>query len=95
NIEQYGEGATEGFIVNDGLCFTHTKLQGLQSEDGNMNNDKIDAKIIVYTTFITKSMMTDGQRSAVEKEHIEKWFQANWEILKESKGGTLKLRLEP
>lgn len=95
NIDQYGEGGKEGFVVKDGLCFAQTGFEGLQSNDGNRNNDIIDAKIIIYTTFIPKSMMTEGQRSAVEKEHIEKWFQAYWEFMKEAKGGTLKLRLEP
>jgi len=95
NIEQYGEGGKEGFIVNDGLCFAQTRLDVNSSEDGDRNKDKVNAVAILYTTFIPRYMMTEGQLFAIEKEHWEKWSQAYLNFLNEATDGTLTLRLEP
>ena len=95
NIEQYGEGGKEGFIVEDGLCFAQTRLDVISSEDGDRNNDKVNALAIVFTTFIPRYMMTQGQLFAIEKEHWEKWSQAYMNFMKEAPDGTLTLKLEP
>lgn len=92
---RHGEGGKNGFRVSDGICFAQTYIEGLQSDDGDRNKDRVDVMAIVYTTFMSECKMTDGQRNAIEKEHREKWMQAFLDYMKESKGGTLTLRLEP
>jgi hypothetical protein len=95
NIDQYGEGGKQGFRVRDGLCFAQTILEGKTSEDGDRTKDKVDAIAIVYTTFMTESLMTKGQKLAIEKEHWEKWTRAYLAFLKENNGNDIVLTLEP
>lgn len=93
-IEEYGEGARQGFCVKDGFCFTNSDLDGIFDEDGNREKDKVDAIMIEYKTFVTESMLTDGQRDAIAKEYCEKWKRSFQDFIKESKEGKLTLRLD-
>lgn len=95
NVEQYGEGGKNGYRVRDGVCFAQTCIEGQQSDDGDRNKDRVDAMAIVYTTFMSEYKMTDSQRFAIDKEHWEKWTRAYLDFMKESKGNSLTLRLEP
>ena len=71
NYKNHGENSGIGMRVPDGFCFTQTALEGQMSEDGNRNNDIVGTMIIVYTTFMKESEMSDTQRAAVNKEHLE------------------------
>ena len=51
--------------------------------------------IIVYTTFISKSEMTESQINAIEEKNLESWNQFLADFMKEAKNGVLKLKLEP
>jgi hypothetical protein len=93
NHELYGETGQYAYRVRDGICFARTGIQGKSNED--RLNDKIDAGFILYTTFMNESEMTDGQRSAISKEHREKWTQIASDFLKEAKDGVVTLTLEP
>lgn len=95
NIVEYGEGAKQGFRVRDGVCFTRTGLEGKFHRDEERDRDQVDAMAIVYTTFMSEYKMTDEQRSAIEKEHWEKWYESFMDFMKEAKGGKLTLKLEP
>jgi hypothetical protein len=89
NIEDYGEGAKQGFRVRDGICFTRTGCEG------DRDKNRVDAMVIVYTTFMSEYKMTDSQRLAIDKEHWEKWTQSFMDFIKESNNGVLSLKLEP
>lgn len=95
NHEQYGDTGQQAFRVRDGICFTQSVVEGIMSEDGDRHKDKVDAMLILYTTFMNESKMTDSQRNAIFKEHLEKWTQF-WEkdFPKEAKDGVITLKLE-
>ena len=95
NIDEYGEGAKQGFRVRDGVCFTRSDLEGDFHQDDERDNDRVDAMAIVYTTFMPEYIMTDEQRFAIEKEHWEKWTESFNDFIKEAKDGVLTLKLEP
>ena len=95
HIEEYGEGAKQGFRVKDGVCFTRTGLEGQFHNDENRNKDRVDAMAIVYTTFMSEHKMTNEQRIAIEKEHWEKWTESFKDFVKEAKDGILTLKLKP
>ena len=62
HIEQYGEDAGEGFLVQDGFCF---KLSGEEAVDGEDRT----VKISFYTTFMPLSEMSESQREAIFEEY--------------------------
>lgn len=95
HIEEYGEGAKQGFRVKDGVCFTRTVVEGKINNEENRVEDRVDAMAIVYTTFMSEYKMTDEQRIAIEKEHFEKWTESSMDFMKEAKDGVLTLKLEP
>ena len=75
NHEKYGEKGQYAFRVRDGICFSYSAVDGIESEDGDSHKDKVEALYICYTTFMNESKMTDTQRKAILKEHWEKWLQ--------------------
>lgn len=95
NIEKYDEGAKTGFYVRDGFCFTNTQLEGLFGKDDNRENDRVDAMLIQYKTFVNESMLTEGQHNAIMKEYCERWSRSYLNFIKESKDGVLALKLDP
>lgn len=95
NHEQYGDTGRYAFRVRDGICFAQSSVQGLMSEDGDRHKDKVDAMIVLYTTFMNESKMTDSQRNAIFKEHCEKWTNFYNDFQREAKDGVITLRLEP
>ena len=68
NYKQYGEFNEIGVRVNDGFCFTRTALD---CEKGVDPADKVLAMGLIYTTFMNELAMTESQRDAINKEHIE------------------------
>lgn len=95
NHELYGERGQYAYRVRDGICFAQSGVQGVFNEDGDRLKDKIDASLILYTTFVNESKMTDSQRSAIFKEHCEKWTEIASDFMKEAKDGGVILKLEP
>ena len=69
--KEHGEYNNRGMRVSDGFCFTQTAIEGCESEDGIREHDKVDAMLILYTTFMNESDMSDTQRAAINKEHFE------------------------
>ena len=57
----------------DGFCFTQTAIDARESEDGIPEHDKVNIMLILYTTFMNESSMSDTQRAAINKEHLETW----------------------
>ena len=95
NHEKYGEKGQYAFRVRDGICFSYSAVEGIESEDGDRHKDKVEALYICYTTFMNESKMTDTQRKAILKEHWEKWLQFAEDFQKEAKDGVITLKLEP
>lgn len=95
NHKKYGENGQQAIRVRDGICFTQSAIEGIMSEDGDRHKDKVDAMLILYTTFMNESKMTDSQRNAIFKEHLEKWTQF-WheDFPKQAKDGVITLKLE-
>ena len=60
-IEEYGEYAGEGFLVQDGFCF---KLSGEEKMEG----DDQPIRISFFTTFMPLSGMSSTQREAIFEE---------------------------
>ena len=60
HIEEYGEYAGEGFLVQDGFCF---KLSGEETVEGEQ-----PVRISFYTTFMPLAEMTESQREAILEE---------------------------
>lgn len=73
NFKKHGEHNDRGMRVQDGFCFTQTAIEGCKSEDGINEHDKVDAMLILYTTFMNESDMSETQRVAINKEHFETW----------------------
>ena len=73
NYKEHGEHNNYGMRVPDGFCFTHTAIEGKECEEGIPVNDKVNAMLILYTTFMKESDMTDTQRAAIDREHFETW----------------------
>ena len=71
NYKEYGEHNDRGILLPDGFCFTQTAIEGKESEDGIREHDRVDAMLILYTTFVNKSDMTETQRTAIDLEHLE------------------------
>lgn len=71
NYKEHGDYNDQGMRVNDGFCFTKTAIEGKESEDGIREHDKLDAMLILYTTFVNESKMSDTQIAAINKEHLE------------------------
>lgn len=94
HIEGYGESAKFGYRVRDGFCFAREAVQGTVSEDGDRHKDKIDAMMVMYTTFMNESNMDKSQISAINKEHIRIWLQHIQDIHKQAKDGVVTLTLE-
>ncbi len=94
-LEQYGETAKYGYVIRDGFCFTRMRLEGLMSEDGNRDKDKIDASLTIYTTFMPNDGLKNSQLTAIYKEYDEKSMQCLLEFEKEAKNGVITLCLEP
>ena len=95
NHERYGDTGQYAYRVRDGICFAQSMIDGIMSEDGNRHKDKVDAILVLYTTFMNESKMTDSQRNAIFKEHCEKWTQFYEDFQREAKDGIITLRLEP
>lgn len=94
HIRDYGEGGKQGFRVRDGFCFTRSGIESEFYDDENKDKDRVNTMVIVYTTFIPEKKMTDSQRFAIEREHLEKWKDFYYFFVKEAKNGTIKLKLE-
>ncbi|SEE30208.1 hypothetical protein [Prevotella sp. lc2012] len=82
NYKKHGEHNDRGMRVPDGFCFTRTAIEGCESEDGIHEHDKVDAMLILYTTFMNESDMSDSQRDAINKEHFKTWMHCMVELRK-------------
>lgn len=71
NFKEHGEHNHQGMRVNDGFCFTKTILEGKKSEDDIYEHDRVDAMLVLYNTYMNENDMTDTQRTAINKGHIE------------------------
>ncbi len=80
NYKEHGEHNNCGMRVPDGFCFTHTAIEGCKSEDGIHEHDKVDAMLVLYTTFMNESDMSDSQRTAINKEHYETFMRYESEL---------------
>lgn len=95
NYKQYGVYGQYAFRVRDGLCFSYTVVDGIESEDGSRNNDMVEALYICYTTYMNEQDMAESQRDAIFKEHVEKWIGYYQDFQREEKDGVITLTLEP
>lgn len=82
NYKKYGDYNDRGMRVNDGFCFTQTTIDGNPSSDGIREHDKVDAMLIIYTTFMCESDMSETQITAINKEHIETYKRCMEALLK-------------
>lgn len=94
-LKKYGEGAKYGYRVRDDFCFALSAIDGKMSDDGDRHKDKVDAMLVLYTTFMNESDMADTQLSAINKEHYITWLRCAQDLNKEAKDGTVTLTLEP
>ena len=82
NYKEHGEYNDHGIRVPDGFCFTRSAIEGCKSEDCIHEHDKVDAMLVIYTTFMNESDMSDNQRAAINKEHFETWMRCMDELRK-------------
>lgn len=75
NYKEHGEHNDRGMRVPDGFCFTQTDIDVHVSEDGIHEHDKVDAILVLYTTFMNESEMSDTQKAAINKEHFETFMR--------------------
>lgn len=74
-FKEYGKNNDRGMRVHDGFCFTQTAIEGKESENGDRNKDIVDAMVIIYTTYMNESDMTDNQIAAINNEHLKTWIR--------------------
>ena len=70
-------------------------VQGDISDDSNRKKDKVDAMLVLYTTFMNESDMKDTQLAAIDKEHYAAWERYVADMQREAKDGIVTLILEP
>lgn len=80
NYKEHGEHNDRGMRVQDGFCFTKTAIEGCESEAGIHEHDKVDAMLILYTTFMNESDMSGTQRTAINKEHFKTFIRCMDEL---------------
>ena len=68
NVKNYGDHGGQGLKVKDGFCFTQSGFEGHEDESVNEARNIIDAEVLVYTTFVDESTMSDSQIEAINKE---------------------------
>ena len=73
NYKVHSEFNQIGIRVKDGFCFTQSALEGKESEDGIPEHDRVDAMLVLYTTFMNEADMSETQKVAIDKEHLETW----------------------
>ena len=95
NLEKYGENAQTGYRVKDGFCFARSAVEGTKSEDGDRNKDKVNAMLVLYTTFMNEAGLANTQLSAINEEHYNTWLRSIQHIHKEAKDGIITVQLEP
>ena len=95
NLEKYGENAQTGYRVKDGFCFARSAVEGTKSEDGDRNKDKVNAMLVLYTTFMNEAGLANTQLSAINEEHYNTWLRSIQDIQKEAKDGIITVQLEP
>lgn len=95
NLEKYGENAQTGYRVKDGFCFARSAIEGTKSEDGDRNKDKVNAMLVLYTTFMNEAGLANTQLSAINEEHYNTWLRSIQHIHKEAKDGIITVQLEP
>ena len=71
NLNEYGKSGRHGVCVPDGFCFTRSALQYQPSEDGIREHDSPLAIVYLYTTFVSEVELSDSQKNAINKEHLE------------------------
>ena len=81
NYKEHGEHNGRGMRVQDGFCFTQTAIDGEESKDGIRENDRVDIMLILYTTVMNEYDMSDSQRAAINKEHLETWKRCMDELM--------------
>lgn len=94
-LEKYGESAKYGYRVRDGFCFVRSRIEGIMSEDGDRTKDKIEALLVVYTTFMNETNMATSQLSAINEGHYNTWEQFFRIFLEKENDGVVKLSIEP
>ena len=80
NYKEHGDYNKQGMDVNDGFCYTQTGYEEIESEDGIPEHNKVDASLVLYTTFMNELGMSDTQRAAIKKEHVETWKRCMEEL---------------
>lgn len=93
-IKEYGDEAKYGYRVKDGFCFAKSWIEGVDAE-GDRSKDRVDASLVLFTTFMNESDMADTQIEAINEDHITYWAECMRQMQKESKDGVLELTLAP
>lgn len=68
NYKNYGEQNYQGIRVSDGFCFADSSIDGEYDKNGDRRKDVVDAMRIIYTTFVSKSELTESQKNAINEE---------------------------
>ena len=89
HLEKYG------YRVRDGFCFSRTAVEGTISEDRDRNKDKVNAMLVLYTTFMNEADMSNTQVSAINEGHYNTWLRCIQNIQQEDKDGVITIQLEP
>lgn len=66
NYQKYGEYGKQAFRVRDGICFTNSTVEGFKNRDGNREKDVIESMCVVYTSFVSKSELSESQQKAID-----------------------------
>ena len=100
---KWSTGAYEGnkiTVIYDTMHHSTEKLayqvaEGIMSEDGDRTKDKIEALLVVYTTFMNETNMATSQLSAINEGHYNTWEQFFRIFLEKENDGVVKLSIEP
>ncbi|MBQ8853079.1 MAG: hypothetical protein IJZ67_02100 [Alistipes sp.] len=95
HLKQYGEDAKFGFRVRDGFCFAMSRCEGEIDAGGDRTKDKVNAMLVLYTTFMNESDMGESQRSAIKRGCLKTWRHYIQDIKNNTKDGYIRVRLEP
>lgn len=93
NLKKHGESANFGSKIRDGFCFMRSAAQNVSNKEV-CENDRLEAVMFMYVTFMNESGMEDSQLSEISKNVNDTWCRCINVFQEEQSNGKIELSLE-
>lgn len=92
NLKKHGESANYGSKIRDGFCFMRSAVQNVSNRGGD-KNDRLEAVMFMYTTFMNEAGMEVSQLSAIGRKVNDEWSRCIKLLQEEASNGEIELTL--